>query len=201
MKLYFDPGSQVEIWSGQHCFEFVFEVVDFKVHVFLELFVCLLQLLSLLLIKLFYIDFLLLEVIELFFKLFALIGQLRFSVGSKASSLFSHQSMPHSICNRAVVQALVGMELLPELVSDPDQQEASLSAVDCYLADYLVEALLEERLSYRAYADHAGAADFQSLVKHVLQVKNIDFRCRCRRNVPNPQLAFFGELLGWQDGV
>ena len=56
-------------------------------------------------------------------------------------NLFSLQSFPNSESDAGLVQGLVGVQGHPQLIPDPQEQQASLDAVDGALPDQLVEAL------------------------------------------------------------
>lgn len=49
----------------------------------------------------------------------------------------------HSIGDTAFVEGFVGVDLISVFVSNPYQEQPALSTVDCYLADQLIETLLE----------------------------------------------------------
>ena len=70
-------------------------------------------------------------------------------------ALFGHEGMSHSVSYRAVIETLVGVELLSKFVPDADQEETSFCAIDCDLSNDLIKALLEETLTHRADTDIA----------------------------------------------
>lgn len=115
--------------------------------------------------------------------------------------LLSHECLAHAVRYRAFVERLVGLYGHLDFVAHAHEQEAALSAVDCDLPDYLVEALGVELFPDRADAGFSGLLRLQPLVQVVLEVDHVDTRGRCGRDVTHPQLAILRVLSWWQDRV
>ena len=81
--------------------------------------------------------------------------------------------MPHAVSDGTVVEALECIKLLTELVSHSDEQETSLSAVDCDLTDDLIEALLEKRFPNGTDSYSSSFTLIQTFVKQLLQKNHI----------------------------
>ena len=119
------------------------------------------------------------EVVAGILKRFYLLNHLGFL-------LLCHQSLPHSIGNGAFVKSLVSLNGHFYFISDSDQQEAALSAVDGDLSDKLIEALGVQFFSLGADSCFSSRVGLQSLVKQVLKVDNFHSCGRSWRNVTNP---------------
>ena len=82
-----------------------------------------------------HLNFLLVQLINLFLKLFNVRFQFLQSGVNLRFRLFGGQCMAHSVADAAVVKALVGVELITQLVADLNKQKASFGAVNRYLAN------------------------------------------------------------------
>ena len=74
-----------------------------------------------------------------------------------------------------------------DLISDTDEEEASLSAVDSDLADELIEALSEQLFTEGANSSFSCLASLQGGIKIVLQIDNVNLSGGLWRYVTHPQ--------------
>ena len=101
---------------------------------------------------------------------------------------------------RALVQIFVGFDLVTVLVPDPDEQEASLSAVDGDLTDDFVEALVEEFLTDGTKSYFSSHFVDKFFVEFLVELDDFDLGGRRRENGLDPELSVVGAvLLGRQD--
>jgi len=70
--------------------------------------------------------------------------------------LIGFDDAPHAVVDAAFVQVFIGFDLVSVLVSNSDQKETSLPAVDGDLSDDFVETLVVEFLSDRTKSDFPG---------------------------------------------
>jgi hypothetical protein len=70
--------------------------------------------------------------------------------------LIGFDDAPHAVVNAAFVQVFIGFDLISVLVSNSDQKETSLSAVDGNLSDDFIETLVIQFLSDRTKANLSG---------------------------------------------
>ena len=106
---------------------------------------------------------LLIQSLDLLLLRFTLTLQLRYLIRHLRLPLLRHQRFSHPKRNRRLVQTLIRHDRLLDLVSDPDEEESSLGAVDCDLSDELVEALGVELFSDGADAGFSGLSALDSL--------------------------------------
>jgi hypothetical protein len=60
------------------------------------------------------------------------------------------------VVDTTFVQVFISFDLIAVLISDPDQEQPSLTTIDCDLADYLVETLVEQLFSSRTESKLPG---------------------------------------------
>ncbi len=87
--------------------------------------------------------------------------------------MLSHESLPHTESNAALVQSLVGRYRHADLVPHPEKEKPSLRTIDGYLPDQLVEALRVELLSDGADASFTSLPLLKFLIQILLQINNI----------------------------
>ena len=117
---------------------------------------------------------LLLKSVDLLFKFIAGILQLLNGRLHLILLLLSHESLSHSISNGTFVQCLVCLDCHLYLVSDSDQQESSLCAVDGDLSDEFVEALRVQLLPHGADSCFPRLPSLQPLLQFVLEGDHVD---------------------------
>lgn len=102
--------------------------------------------------------------------------------------------------DRALVQVLIGLDLVAVLVTDAHEQEAALTAVDGDLPDGLIETLVEQLLPYGAEADLPGLSREQPLLQLLVELHNFDFGGGGGEDGLHPELSVVGAVLfGRQD--
>lgn len=116
-------------------------------------------------------------------------------------SLLRLQRLPHSEGNAAFEEGLVGLDRHLNLVLDPRQEKAPLSAVNSDLSNQLVKRLHVQLLPNGTNARFPRLLLLQPLVELLLQEDDVLLRGRCWRHILNPQLACFHELLRRQKRV
>lgn len=79
--------------------------------------------------------------------------------------LIGFDDAPHAVINAAFVQVFIGFDLISVLVSNSDQKETSLPAVDGNLSDDFIETLVVQFLPDRTKANFPGLFWNQSLVQ------------------------------------
>ena len=89
------------------------------------------------------VDGVLVQLIHQVLELFAVVGELSYSLVCFRFLFFCHQGVAHSVCYGAVVEALVCIELRTEFISYTHEQESSFRAIDSNLPYQLIKALLE----------------------------------------------------------
>ena len=89
-------------------------------------------------------------------------------------TLLSHQSLPHTIGDRGLVQCLVSLDGHLDLVTDTHKEETTLSTVDGDLSDQLIEALSEKLLTEWANASLSCLSLLNGGIELVLEVDNVD---------------------------
>lgn len=77
--------------------------------------------------------------------------------------------------DRALVEVLIGADLVAVLVADAHQEEAALAAVDGDLPDGFVEALLEELFADGAESYFSGLALQESLFEFFVELYDFYF--------------------------
>lgn len=110
--------------------------------------------------------------------------------------LFCLQGFPHAVGNGALIQGLVGLNCHFNFISHPHEEEASLSAVDGYLADALVEGLTVKFFSDGANTSLSGLSLLQFLVELFLEDNNVESGGRDGRHVLDPKLPGIAILSG-----
>jgi hypothetical protein len=95
----------------------------------------------------------------------------------------------------AFIEFLVGFCLMLVLISDPDQKEPSLSAINGDLSDDLIKTLFVQLFSFRAQANLPRLSLNQSLVKLLAELYNLIFGGRCGQYGLDPELAVVGTML------
>lgn len=101
----------------------------------------------------------------------------------------------HGMVDAALVQLFVRFGLVAVLVTHPDQQQASLSAIDSDLADDLVEALVVQLLPGWTQADFSGLALNEAFVELLAELDDFDFGGRGGEDSLYPELAVVGPVL------
>ena len=95
----------------------------------------------------------------------------------------------------ALIQILVGLYLVPVFVTHADEEEAPLVAIDGYLADGLVETLVEELLSNGTEADLPGLSGDESFLQLLMQLDDFDFGGRSGEDSLYPELPIVGAMF------
>ena len=70
--------------------------------------------------------------------------------------LLSHQGFAHTVSDGALVKSLVSLNSHADFISNTDQQESTLSAVNSDLTDQLIEALGVQLFTDRADTSLSG---------------------------------------------
>mmetsp|Transcript_3180 Transcript_3180/g.14223 ORF Transcript_3180/g.14223 Transcript_3180/m.14223 type:complete len:283 (-) Transcript_3180:41-889(-) len=118
-----------------------------------------------------------------------------------ALTLLPAQRLAHAERHGRFVQRLIGGDGHASLVPHAKQEEAALGAVDCHLADELVEALRVELLAHGADAGLARLPRLQLGVQLLLEVDDVQARRGRRRDVLDPERAVALVRARGQDGV
>lgn len=111
------------------------------------------------------------------------------------------QRFPHSKCYRTFVECLVSLDCHLNLVSNSNQQEASLSAVNGYLSYELVEGLGIEFFSDQTDTRFTSLSLLQLLIQLILQINDINAGCRGGGDILDPQLPCILVLSRRKNGV
>ena len=92
-------------------------------------------------------------------------------------TLLSHQSLPHTIGDRGLVQCLVGLDGHLDLITDTHEEETTLSTVDGDLTDKLIKALRVKLFSDWTDTGLASLSVLNLSVKLFIEVDDIDSGC------------------------
>ena len=156
-------SSGYHVWILQQRVQLVLHREDCQFHFILVSVVVVLHFFPFLGIFLNYVYSILIQLVDQVLELFAVVSELSYSLVCFRFLFFCHKGMAHSVCNRAVVEALECIKLRTEFISYTHEQESSLSAVDSNLPYELIKALLEQFFTYWTNADVSCLILFESL--------------------------------------
>ena len=95
----------------------------------------------------------------------------------------------------ALVQSFIRFYLVPVLISDANQKQPSLSAVNSDLPDNFIEALVVELLADGADSYLFGLFGNQFFVQILLKLDDLYFGGGCGEDGLDPELSIFGSML------
>eukprot|EP00438_Fugacium_kawagutii_P031490 Skav225537 [mRNA] locus=scaffold339:5345:5914:+ [translate_table: standard] len=111
------------------------------------------------------------------------------------------KGLAHSKCDGRLIEALICANGHPDFISNPQQQQASLSTNDGDLTDELIKALRIELLTDGANASLTSLPLLQPLVEVLLKVHNICTCGWCTRDILHPKLILLSPLPWWKNGI
>ena len=98
-------------------------------------------------------------------------------------AMLSLELLSHCESHRALIEGLVCGNGHLDLITDSQEEEATLGLIECHLSDYLIKALREKLLADGADATLASLTLHKLLIELLTEACNINTSCLLVRNV------------------